>query len=881
MEYYGTLGPTCCEPTILKKMFDAGMTGIRLNLSHSSLEGSHAWIYHYFEAAKQTKGEKKLMIDLIGPELRIGYLEGDMGLSTGAHVVIGHGGILVPEEIMPHIRRDQEILLDDGKIKLIAERKISPRSWRCRIVCGGVLTARKSIALPGCNINNPTLTEADLKNLSLAKQYQVTDVMLPFVRNKEDLIILREALKQNNSEDIRIFAKIENMTGVEHLEELLPYCDYIVIARGDLGNVMPLSKLPKVQAYIAKVCKEHNKNFMVVTQMLDSMIRNPYPTRAEVNDIYHAVHQGANDADGGNRSRQISGRSYEDVSRNRKWEFRRIMMNKKWWHNKVAYQIYPKSFKDTNGDGIGDIPGIISKLDYLKDLGVDILWISPMYQSPMVDNGYDISDYYAIDPMFGSMDEMKQLIKEAKKRNMYILMDLVVNHCSSEHEWFQKAMADPEGEYGSYFYIKDGKDGQPPTNWRSYFGGSVWEKIPGYDNKFYLHSFAKEQPDLNWENETVREKIYEMICWWMDQGLSGFRIDAIMNIKKDLTWSDLKPDGPDGLADVYKITGKVEGIGDFLMEMKHRCFEPYDALTVGEAMFVKEDILPQFIGEDGYFSTIFAFEPCHAYRKGKNYMNYDWPQPFDEWREETFHNQEIVAKAGFEANIIENHDQPRGASLFIPEEDYGFYSLSALATIIFCERGLPFLYQGQEIGMSNRQWKYDEFNDLETINQYQIALKAGMSKEQALEIARHHSRDNARTPMQWSSEENAGFSKGKPWMPVNENYKVVNVAEEEKEYGSILNFYKRLIAFYKSEEYNEILTYGDFRPIYEKEDHIFAYSRSYGCQKLVLICNFSSKEKDIELSEDYENVVFVNYEQTTVIGNTLKMKPYECVIYEM
>ena len=234
------------------------------------------------------------------------------------------------------------------------------------------------------------------------------------------------------------------------------------------------------------------------------------------------------------------------------------MMNKKWWHNKVAYQIYPKSFKDTNGDGIGDIPGIISKLDYLKDLGVDILWISPMYQSPMVDNGYDISDYYAIDPMFGSMDEMKQLIKEAKKRNMYILMDLVVNHCSSEHEWFQKAMADPEGEYGSYFYIKDGKDGQPPTNWRSYFGGSVWEKIPGYDNKFYLHSFAKEQPDLNWENETVREKIYEMICWWMDQGLSGFRIDAIMNIKKDLTWSDLKPDGPDGLADVYKITGKVE-----------------------------------------------------------------------------------------------------------------------------------------------------------------------------------------------------------------------------------------------------------------------------------------------------------------------------------
>ena len=547
---------------------------------------------------------------------------------------------------------------------------------------------------------------------------------------------------------------------------------------------------------------------------------------------------------------------------------------------KVVYQIYPKSYKNTTGNGIGDFRGIIEKIPYLAELGVDMVWLNPFYPSPQRDNGYDISDYQDIEPMFGTMEDMEQLFAEAKKRGIRIMMDLVLNHTSDEHRWFLEAKKSKDNPYHDYYVWRDGEEGIYPNDMNSVFGGPAWEWVPEL-GQYYFHQFSVKQPDLNWENETVREKIYEMICWWMDQGLSGFRIDAIMNIKKDLTWSDLKPDGPDGLADVYKITGKVEGIGDFLMEMKHRCFEPYDALTVGEAMFVKEDILPQFIGEDGYFSTIFAFEPCHAYRKGKNYMNYDWPQPFDEWREETFHNQEIVAKAGFEANIIENHDQPRGASLFIPEEDYGFYSLSALATIIFCERGLPFLYQGQEIGMSNRQWKYDEFNDLETINQYQIALKAGMSKEQALEIARHHSRDNARTPMQWSSEDNAGFSKGKPWMPVNENYKVVNVAEEEKEYGSILNFYKRLIAFYKSEEYNEILTYGDFRPIYEKEDHIFAYSRSYGCQKLVLICNFSSKEKDIELSEDYENVVFVNYEQTTVIGNTLKMKPYECVIYEM
>ena len=570
------------------------------------------------------------------------------------------------------------------------------------------------------------------------------------------------------------------------------------------------------------------------------------------------------------------------------------MMNKKWWHNKVAYQIYPKSFKDTNGDGIGDIPGIISKLDYLKDLGVDILWISPMYQSPMVDNGYDISDYYAIDPMFGSMDEMKQLIKEAKKRNMYILMDLVVNHCSSEHEWFQKAMADPEGGYSYEFacdisprvprvYIKDGKDGQPPTNWRSYFGGSVWEKIPGYDNKFYLHSFAKEQPDLNWENEIVREKIYEMICWWMDQGLSGFRIDAIMNIKKDLTWSDLKPDGPNGLADVYKITGKVEGIGDFLMEMKHRCFEPYDALTVGEAMFVKEDILPQFIGEDGYFSTIFAFEPCHAYRKGKNYMNYDWPQPFDEWREETFHNQEIVAKAGFEANIIENHDQSRGASLFIPEEDYGFYSLSALATIIFCERGLPFLYQGQEIGMSNRQWKYDEFNDLETINQYQIALKAGMSKEQALEIARHHSRDNARTPMQWTSGENAGFTKGTAWLKINPDYKEINVEDQENNPDSVLNYYRKLVALRKSDDFKAVFTYGEFIPEYEEMDDILAFYRTDAATSILVVANFGTDAASIELKGNVKRVLMSNQKNETVdyTKNRLNLKSCEVVVLEM
>lgn len=546
----------------------------------------------------------------------------------------------------------------------------------------------------------------------------------------------------------------------------------------------------------------------------------------------------------------------------------------------MSYQIYPKSFLDSNEDGIGDIPGIINKLDYLKELGIDILWISPMFLSPMVDNGYDIADYYKIDPMFGTMDDMKMLMKEAASRNIHLLMDLVVNHCSSEHLWFQKALQDPDGKYGKYFYIRDGKEGKPPTNWRSYFGGSVWEKIPGYENKFYLHSFAKEQPDLNWENPDLRKEIYDMICWWLEQGLSGFRIDAIMNIKKDLTWSDLEPDGPDGMGAVHRCIEKAEGIQEFLMEMRQKCFDPYNAFTIGEAMDLDETMIKNIIGDNGYFSSIFAFEPCHAHRHGEMYGEYQWPMPLKLWKEKTFSNQAMIREAGFEANIIENHDQPRGASLFIPKEDYGFYSVTALAMIIFGQRGMPFLYQGQEIGMTNRMWKLDEYNDLETIHQYHFMRESGYTEEEAKMACSHHSRDNARTPMQWTDEKYAGFTQGTPWLCVNENYREINVKAQEKEYGSILNFYRRLIAFRKSEEYGELLTYGDFQPLYQEQQEIFAYERNYQGKRLIFICNFSNQQSEVTLDENYENVVFVNYQQTTMIGNRLILKPYEAVIME-
>lgn len=310
-------------------------------------------------------------------------------------------------------------------------------------------------------------------------------------------------------------------------------------------------------------------------------------------------------------------------------------MKKQWWHDKVAYQIYPKSFMDSNGDGIGDLRGIISKLDYLKELGIDILWLSPIYRSPLVDQGYDISDYYAIGEQFGTMEEFDELIAETKKRNMYVLMDLVVNHCSSEHEWFKKAMTDPEGEYGDYFYIRESKDGQPINNARSYFGGNIWEPIPG-TNKYYLHMFAKEQPDLNWENPKVRQEIYKMVNWWLDKGLAGFRIDAIINIKKNLDFPMLEPDGLDGLAFCTKTLGTKDGVSEMLGELKRETFDKHGAFTVGEVFNITDDDLSDFIGENGYFSTIFDFS-TELLSAGEHGW-YDAPDvAFPAWKKAIFH----------------------------------------------------------------------------------------------------------------------------------------------------------------------------------------------------------------------------------------------------
>ena len=534
-------------------------------------------------------------------------------------------------------------------------------------------------------------------------------------------------------------------------------------------------------------------------------------------------------------------------------------MKRKWWHDKVAYQIYPKSFLDTNGDGIGDLRGIISKLDYLKELGVDIIWLSPIYKSPFVDQGYDIADYYAIAEEFGTMEEFDELLAEAKKRNMYIIMDLVINHCSDRHEWFQKALADPDGEYADYFYFRKGKNGNPPSNYRSYFGGSCWEPVPGTD-KYYFHMFAKEQPDLNWENPKLRQELYNMVNWWLEKGLAGFRIDAIINIKKNLEFPDFEPDGTDGMAGCWKMVESVDGVGEFLEDLKKNTFQKHDAFTVAEVFNMKEGELPQFIGEDGHFSTIFDFS-AHSLSDGEHGW-YDAPQvDFKKWRETVLNSQLEVQKSGFEANIIENHDEPRGASRFLPEYARTPAGTKMLGTVSILLRGIPFIYQGQEIGMQNAVWNsIEEYDDISTKDQYHIARDAGLSDEEALEVCGRMSRDNARTPVQWSDKENAGFTTGTPWLKVNSNYKEINVESQEKDADSVLNYYRKLVALRKSAEYREVFTYGEFAPAYENTETIMAYYRVDENKRMLVAANFGKEVAEVKLEYPVKRVVLSNQE---------------------
>ena len=553
-------------------------------------------------------------------------------------------------------------------------------------------------------------------------------------------------------------------------------------------------------------------------------------------------------------------------------------MEKDWWKGKVAYQIYPKSFKDSNGDGVGDLKGITEKLDYLQDLGIDILWLSPIYKSPFIDQGYDISNYYAIDPIFGTMEDMEELIAEGKKRGISIIMDLVVNHCSSHHEWFQKALADPDGPYADYFYfIESDKE---PNNWESYFGGSVWEPVPG-TNKYYLHSFHKDQPDLNWQNPVLREEIYTMINWWLDKGIAGFRIDAIINIKKDLEWRSLPSDRDNGLVPVPESLVNAQPIEPFLRELKERTFAKYNAFTVGEVFNETDEELHFFIGKDGVFSSIFDFKQTMLGQEGKGWFDHALPTA-DELKESIFQAHERADSIGVLSTIIENHDEPRGVSHYIAEGPVNDTSKKALGTIQVLRKGIPFIYQGQEIGMENQVFEsVEDFDDIATINGYHVAKEAGLSEEEALAAIAKYSRDNARTPMQWSAEAGLGFSDGPAWLISPKPNIAINVEDQEKDPNSILNYYRQLTALYRHPLYGNTIRFGDMIPSYRDRENIIAFERR-GDKRLLVVSNFQNRQATLELPAPIKTVVLNNTAGLFQEGDqVLELVPYQTVVLEL
>lgn len=553
-------------------------------------------------------------------------------------------------------------------------------------------------------------------------------------------------------------------------------------------------------------------------------------------------------------------------------------MEKDWWKGKVAYQIYPKSFKDSNGDGVGDLKGITEKLDYLQDLGIDILWLSPIYKSPFIDQGYDISNYYAIDPIFGTMEDMEELIAEGKKRGISIIMDLVVNHCSSHHEWFQKALADPDGPYADYFYfIESDKE---PNNWESYFGGSVWEPVPG-TNKYYLHSFHKDQPDLNWQNPVLREEIYKMINWWLDKGIAGFRIDAIINIKKDLEWRSLPSDRDNGLVPVPESLVNAQPIEPFLRELKERTFAKYNAFTVGEVFNETDEELHFFIGKDGVFSSIFDFKQTMLGQEGKGWFDHSLPTA-DELKESIFQAHERADSIGVLSTIIENHDEPRGVSHYIAEGPVNDTSKKALGTIQVLRKGIPFIYQGQEIGMENQVFEsVEDFDDIATINGYHVAKEAGLSEEEALAVIANYSRDNARTPMQWSAEPGLGFSDGPAWLISPKPDYSINVEDQEKDPDSILNYYRQLTALYRHPLYGNTIRFGDMIPAYRDRENIIAFERR-GDKRLLVISNFQNRQATLELPAPIKTLVLNNTAGLFQEGDqVLELVPYQTVVLEL
>ena len=545
-----------------------------------------------------------------------------------------------------------------------------------------------------------------------------------------------------------------------------------------------------------------------------------------------------------------------------------------WWQNTAVYQIYPKSFNDTRGKGTGDIRGITEKLDYLRSLGAGALWLTPVYPSPMVDNGYDISDYCGIHPDFGTLADMEELIAEAKKRDMRIVMDLVYNHTSDQHPWFLESKKSRTNAKSDWYIWRDAKeDGSAPTNWRGIFGGSAWT-YSEERGQYYLHTFAEAQPDLNWENPEVREALFAAANFWLAKGVGGFRIDAITYIKKPAVFTDGEPDAADGMTSVHDMTANTPGILDFLHEFRARVFDGHDIFTVGEANGVTPEELPLWVGENGVFSMLFEFSHVLVPYEGGECWHKALPWPLTKLKRALTASQHATAKEGWFPIYFENHDRARSVNYFFPKGADKKLAAKALAAVLFTLRGTPFIYEGEELGMTNVAWdSIDAYDDISSHGQYALALEDGFSKEEALGFVHFNSRDNARTPMQWTAERHAGFTSGTPWLPVNENYRTLNAAAEEKDADSVLHFYRHLA---KLRETIPALLDGVYEELLEENEQIYAFSRTLGKTRIKTAVNFSTK--DAALPADF-------LRGTRLAGSyadapTTSLRPLEAVIYE-
>ena len=543
------------------------------------------------------------------------------------------------------------------------------------------------------------------------------------------------------------------------------------------------------------------------------------------------------------------------------------MAQTQWWKNAVVYQVYPRSFQDSNGDGLGDIPGIIRRLDYLQTLGIDVIWLSPVYESPQDDNGYDISDYRGIFREFGTMEDMETLIREAKARGIKIVMDLVANHTSDEHPWFLESRSSRDSRYRDYYIWRSGSQDTPPNDLKSCFGGSAWE----WDDEagsWYLHLFSKKQPDLNWENPKMRRDMYDMINWWLDKGIGGFRLDVIDTIGKE----------PDRL-----ITGNGPKLHDYIREMSAATFQNHDVMTVGETWSATVDNAKLYSNPDGSeLSMIFQFQ----------HIQVGWSEEFGKWKQEkkdfvkikqifSTWQRELRGK-GWNSLFWDNHDLPRAVSSFGEDGQYRTESAKALATFLHGLQGTPYIYQGEELGMTNIAFREaSEVRDIESRNFYQEMGQAGWSHEERMAAINLTGRDNARTPMQWDDSPNAGFTTGTPWIRVNPNYSQINAAAELADENSVFHYYRRLIALRKSAEWGLVLVEGDYMPFLEEDPDVFAYIRAHQGKRLLVLGNFHPVVRTVSVPETVRKVLLSNYPEPQIQNRTVTLRPCEAFIAEV